>query len=175
MEIESLRPLRPLLRRWLRPSLPLSLRSRSGNGRHCHRSAVCGPGDLRHSYATSGSENRGGRGGPHHPLDFLRSLALDACAIATALAPQRLSITSATGIALVLATPTPQTLSGSALASQRFAVNRSWGVGVSWKAAARLRLPEATAEVIASIGEHRVLSTAQVRANPLPGSQRAPR
>jgi hypothetical protein len=34
---------------------------------------------------------------------------------------------------------------------------------VSWKAAARLRLPEATAEVLASLGEHRILSTGQVR------------
>jgi len=34
---------------------------------------------------------------------------------------------------------------------------------VSWKAAARLRLPEATAEVLASLGEHRILSTALVR------------
>jgi protein involved in plasmid replication-relaxation len=34
---------------------------------------------------------------------------------------------------------------------------------VSWKAAARLRLPEPTAEVLASLGEHRILSTAQVR------------
>ncbi len=32
------------------------------------------------------------------------------------------------------------------------------------KAGSRLRLPEATAEIIASIGEHRILSTAQVRA-----------
>lgn len=52
------------------------------------------------------------------------SLALDACAIATALAPQRLSTTSATGIALVLGTPTPQPITGSALAPQRLAVNR---------------------------------------------------
>lgn len=44
---------------------------------------------------------------------------------------------------------------------------------MSWKAAARLRLPEATAEVIASIGEHRILSTAQVRAINLPN--RGPR
>jgi hypothetical protein len=36
-------------------------------------------------------------------------------------------------------------------------------VSVSWKAAAKLRLPEATAEVLASLGEHRILSTAQVR------------
>ncbi len=35
---------------------------------------------------------------------------------------------------------------------------------MSWKAAARLRLPEATAAVLASLGEHRVLSTAQVHA-----------
>jgi hypothetical protein len=58
---------------------------------------------------------------------FSVSLALDSCAIASALAPQRLSITSATVIALVLATPPPQPIIGSALASQRFAVNRSWG------------------------------------------------
>lgn len=35
---------------------------------------------------------------------------------------------------------------------------------MSWKAAASLRFPEGTGEVIASLGEHRVLSTAQVRA-----------
>jgi hypothetical protein len=35
---------------------------------------------------------------------------------------------------------------------------------VNWQAGSRLRLPEATAEIIASIGEHRILSTAQVRA-----------
>lgn len=57
------------------------------------------------------------------------SPALDACAIATALAPQRLSTTSATGIALVLATPNPQLITGSALLSQHLAVNRPlpWG------------------------------------------------
>jgi hypothetical protein len=59
------------------------------------------------------------------------SLALDACAIATALAPQRFSITSATGIALVLATPTPQPITGSALLSQHLAVNRS----LPWRSA----------------------------------------
>jgi hypothetical protein len=52
------------------------------------------------------------------------SPALDACAIATALAPQRLSTTSATGIALVLGTPPPQPITGSALAPQHLAVNR---------------------------------------------------
>ena len=39
---------------------------------------------------------------------------------------------------------------------------------MSWKAAARLRLPEATAEVLASLGEHRILSTAQVRSIQFP-------
>jgi hypothetical protein len=58
---------------------------------------------------------------------FSASLALDSCAIASALAPQRLSITSATVIALVLATPPPQSVIGFALASQRFAVNQRRG------------------------------------------------
>lgn len=60
---------------------------------------------------------------------FPASLALDACATTSALARQRFCITSATEIALVLPTPPPQPITGSALASQRFAVNRSraWG------------------------------------------------
>jgi hypothetical protein len=60
---------------------------------------------------------------------FSSSLALDACATTSALARQRFSITSATVIALVLATPTPQPITGSALAPQHLAVNRSltWG------------------------------------------------
>lgn len=44
---------------------------------------------------------------------------------------------------------------------------------MSWKAAAKLRLPEATAEVLASLGEHRILSTAQVHAIHFP--DRTPR
>lgn len=44
---------------------------------------------------------------------------------------------------------------------------------MSWRAAAGLRLPEATAEVIASLGEHRILSTAQVHAIHFP--DRSPR
>jgi hypothetical protein len=54
------------------------------------------------------------------------SLAPDACAIATALAPHRFLTASTTVIASALAT---QRLIGFALASQRFAVNRSraWG------------------------------------------------
>jgi hypothetical protein len=58
------------------------------------------------------------------------SLALDACATTSALVRQRLSTTSATVIALVLATPTPQPITGSALAPQHLVVNRSlpWGL-----------------------------------------------
>lgn len=58
------------------------------------------------------------------------SLALDACANTSALARQRFCITSATGIALVPATPEPQKIiTGSALAPQHLAVNRPlpWG------------------------------------------------
>jgi hypothetical protein len=57
------------------------------------------------------------------------SLALDACANTSALVRQRFSITSATVIALVLATPNPQPITGSALRPQHLAVNRplSWG------------------------------------------------
>jgi len=58
---------------------------------------------------------------------FSASLALDACAIATALAPQRFSTASATGIASTLARA--QMPIGFALAPQRSAVDRSraWG------------------------------------------------
>jgi hypothetical protein len=61
---------------------------------------------------------------------FSASLALDSCATTSALVRQRLSTTSATVIALVLATPTPQPITGSALAPQPLAVNRSlpWGL-----------------------------------------------
>lgn len=60
---------------------------------------------------------------------FSASPALDTCATTSALARQRFSITSANEIALVLATPPPQPITGSALAPQRFTVNRSltWG------------------------------------------------
>ena|SRR6185436_1262776 len=57
---------------------------------------------------------------------FSASLALDACANTSALVRQRFCITSATGIASVPATPEPQTIiTGSALAPQHLAVNRS--------------------------------------------------
>jgi hypothetical protein len=54
------------------------------------------------------------------------SLALDACAIASALAPQRFSTTEAYAPVV----PAPRLITGSALASQHLAVNRSlpWGL-----------------------------------------------
>jgi Replication-relaxation len=45
--------------------------------------------------------------------------------------------------------------------------------GVSWSAAAGLRLPESAGDVLASIGEHRVVSTAQIHAIHFP--DRSPR
>jgi len=44
---------------------------------------------------------------------------------------------------------------------------------VNWQAGSRLRMPEATVEIISSLGEHRILSTAQVRAIHYP--DRSPR
>jgi hypothetical protein len=44
---------------------------------------------------------------------------------------------------------------------------------VSWQAGARLRIPEASGEILPSLGEHRILSTAQVRAIHFP--ERSPR
>lgn len=43
---------------------------------------------------------------------------------------------------------------------------------MSWQTAAGLRLPEATAAVLASLGEHRILSTAQVHAIHFPENRR---
>jgi hypothetical protein len=44
---------------------------------------------------------------------------------------------------------------------------------MNWQAGSRLRMPEATVEIISSLGEHRILSTAQVRAIHYP--DRSPR
>jgi hypothetical protein len=44
---------------------------------------------------------------------------------------------------------------------------------MNWQAGSRLRLPEATVEIISSLGEHRILSTGQVRAIHYP--DRSPR
>jgi hypothetical protein len=128
MEPESFSPLRRPLRGWLRPSLPLSFRvttsprnDQSPPQRHLRAWRFA---DIPTPLPVQNIE------GVAAVLIALSissaSLALDSCAIASALAPQRLSITSATVIALVLATPPPQS-PGSALASQRFAVNRPWG------------------------------------------------
>ena len=124
MRAASHSPLRFPLRGWLRLSLPLSLR-----------------GPVRHE----GRETRPQRrlrawrfaDIPTAPLGqnikgalvtlsiFSASLALDARAIASALAPQRFSTTSA----IAPVAPAPQSITGSALASQHLAVNRSltWG------------------------------------------------
>jgi hypothetical protein len=59
------------------------------------------------------------------------SFVLDACATTSALVRQRLSTTSATVIASVLATPTPQPITGSALAPQHLAVNRPMPQGLA--------------------------------------------
>jgi hypothetical protein len=81
---------------------------------------------CRHSYCTSG-QNIGAVLVVTLSI-FSASLALGACATTSALARQRLSITSANEIALVLVTPPPQSIIGSALASQRFAVDQQpWG------------------------------------------------
>jgi hypothetical protein len=119
--------LRRLLRGWLRLSLPLSLRG-----------PVSSKGDqsplqcrLRAwRFADISTAPPGQNIGAVLVVTlsiFSASLALDACATTSALVRQRLSITSANEIALVLVSPPPQSIIGSALASQLFAVNRSWG------------------------------------------------
>jgi hypothetical protein len=123
-------PLRLWLRGWLRLSLPLSFRGPvSPEGYQSppqRRLRACGFADIPTPLPIQNtikevfvmfSIN----------LDSA-SLALDACATTSALVRQRLSITSANEIALVLVTPPPQSIIGSALASQRFAVDQQpWG------------------------------------------------
>lgn len=122
-------PLRFSLRGWLRLSLLLSLRgstSAEGNQSPPHRrlrawrfADIPTPLPIQNIKAA---------GAVLIPLSIFlsASLALDACAITSALARQRFCITSATGIALVPATPEPQTIiTGSALAPQHLAVNQS--------------------------------------------------
>lgn len=121
--------LRRWLRGWLRLSLPLSLRG-----------PVCPKGDqsppqrrLRAwRFADIPTAPPGQNIGAVLVVTlsiFSASPALDACGTTSALVRQRLPTTSATVIALVLVTPPPQSITGSALASQRFAANRSqaWG------------------------------------------------
>jgi hypothetical protein len=129
METQFSRPLRLWLRAWLRPSLPLSLRGTTSpegdqSPPRCRLRAwrfadIPTPLPVQNIKAAEAVLIR-------LSIFLSASLALDACAITSALARQRFCITSATGIALVPATPEPQTIiNGSALASQHLAVNRS--------------------------------------------------
>jgi hypothetical protein len=128
MEAELSPPLcfRPALRVWLRQSLPLSLR-----GPVSHKGHQSPPQRRLRAWrfadiptAPPGQNIKAVTALVTLSI-FLASLALDACATTSALARQRFSITSATVIALVLATPTPQPITGSALAPQHFAISRS--------------------------------------------------
>lgn len=129
MRAESLLPLRLLLRERLRLSLPLGFRgSTSPEGNQSPPQRRLRAWRFADIPTPLPGQNITAVRAVLIPLSiFSASLALDSCAIASALARQRLSITSATVIASVLATPTPQPVTGSALASQRFAVNWSWG------------------------------------------------
>jgi hypothetical protein len=134
MEAELSPPLflRFALRPWLRLSLPLSLRgSVEPKGRY--RAPQRGLRAWRFADIPTPLpiQNTTKEVFVMFSIHFLSaSLALDACATTSALVRQRLSTTSATVIALVLATPTPQPITGSALAPQHLAVNRSlpWGL-----------------------------------------------
>lgn len=121
------------LREWLRLSLPLSLRGRGGvKGRYraLERGLrACCFADIPTPLPI---QNKTKEVYVMFPINLdSASLAPDACAIATALAPQRLSITSATKIALVPGTPKPQPITGSALLPQHLAVNRSMPRGAA--------------------------------------------
>jgi hypothetical protein len=134
MEAELSPPLflRFALRPWLRLSLPLSLRG-PVEPKGCYRAPQRGLRAWRFADIPTPLpiQNTTKEVIVMFSIHFLSaSLALDACATTSALVRQRLSTTSATVIALVLATPTPQPITGSALAPQHLAVNRSlpWGL-----------------------------------------------
>jgi hypothetical protein len=121
--------LRLWLRGWLRPSLPLSFRNPvSPEGCQSppqRRLRACGFADIPTPLP---NQNTIKEVFVMFSIHFLSaSLALDACATTSALVRQRLSTTSATVIASVLAAS--QSITGSALAPQHLAVNRSlpWG------------------------------------------------
>jgi Replication-relaxation len=116
--------------------------------------AIC-----RHSYCTSGSKHRSGPGCSLNlsRVPCTRRLRYRLRAGSTA-ALHHLGDRNRLGAGS--GTADHRLRAGSA-ALRRQAV---LGVSLSWKATARLRLPEATAELIASLGEHRILSTTQVRA-----------
>jgi hypothetical protein len=134
MEAELSPPLflRFALRPWLRLSLPLSLRGPvEPKGRY--RAPQRGLRARRFADIPTPLpiQNTTKEVIVMFSIHFLSaSLALDACATTSALVRQRFSITKATVIALVLATPPPQPITGSALAPQHLAVNRSlpWGL-----------------------------------------------
>jgi hypothetical protein len=133
MEAAYSSPLRFSLRGRLRPSLPLSFRGSTrpeGNQSPPHRRLRAWRfADIPTPLPVQNIE---AAGAVVIPLSiFSASLALDACTTTSALARQRFCITSATEIALVPATPEPQTIiTGSALAPQHLAVDRSraWGL-----------------------------------------------
>ncbi len=122
-------PLRLPLRRWLRLSLPSSLRGSTGpEGDQSPPQRRLRAWRFADIPTPLPVQNIKAAGAVLIPLSifFSASLALDACANTSALVRQRFCITSATGIASVPATPEPQTIiTGSALAPQHLAVNRS--------------------------------------------------
>lgn len=131
MEIEfSPPPLRLWLRAWLRPSLPPLLHGSTG---------------PKGDQSPSQYRLRAWRfddiptAPPGQNINavlvvtlsiFAASLAPDACAIASALAPQRFPITSATGIASVPATPEPQTIITGSRRASGLAQAKGRGPGV---------------------------------------------
>lgn len=128
MRAASQSPLRLPLRKWLRLSLPLSLRGPvSHEGRKTRpqrRLRAWRFADI--STPPPGRSIKSVIAVVIALSIFSAPLALGACAIATALAPQRFSTASATVIASALAMT--QTVTGSALPWQRSAVrSRAWG------------------------------------------------
>jgi hypothetical protein len=114
-------------RGWLRLSLPLSLRGQGGTtsrNRAPQRGLrACRFADIPTPFPIQNKTKEVSLMFSIHSRSA--SFALDAIANTSALVRQRLSTTSATGIAVVLATPNPQPITGSALLSQHLAVNRS--------------------------------------------------
>lgn len=97
MRAESASPLRPSLRGWLRPSLHLSLRgpvSPKGGQRPSQRRLRA----RRFADIPIRPPVQNIKGVLVIPSIFSASLALDACAIASALAPQRFSISLAVAL-----------------------------------------------------------------------------
>jgi hypothetical protein len=135
MEAELSPPLflRFALRPWLRLSLPLSLRGPvEPKGRFCAPQRGLRAWRFADIPTPLPIQNTTKEVFVMFSIHFLSaSLVLDACATTSALVRQRLSITSATVIALVLATPPPQPITGSALAPQRLALNRPQPQGLA--------------------------------------------